>query len=257
MIGGCRKDKAELIVLNNYIDVVFRPWYHFFDYDNHLYLNWRELKSCVLRNDFLRTANINAVDAVINGLRSGYCIDAWADEYYIPGKGGYNRRHLTHNLLIYGYDATNRCAWFKLYIQRKYESIQVKPADLIKSCESEYFISLSLQLIKHDPASQVTYNISILKENLQRYLSSGYEYANNTKNTEYNVQQYCNYNACIEFPKYIEKENKIYNVCFYGYLKHKKCMAWRTSYIAHREEFGDDRFSAYEQYARQKTEPSD
>lgn len=145
-----------------------------------------------------------------------------------------------------------RCAWFKLYIQRKYESIQVKPADLIKSCDREYFISL--QLIKHDPASQVTYNISILKENLQRYLSSGYEYANNTKNTEYNVQQYCNYNACIEFPKYIEKENKIYNVCFYGYLKHKKCMAWRASYIAHREEFGDDRFSAYEQYARQKTE---
>lgn len=108
MIGGCRKDKAEFIVLNNYIDVVFRPWYYFFDYDNHLYLNWRELKSCVLKNDFLRTANINAVDAVINGLRSGYCIDAWADEYYILGKGGYNRRHLTHNLLIYSYDATNK-----------------------------------------------------------------------------------------------------------------------------------------------------
>lgn len=257
VIGGRRKDKAELIVLNNYIDVVFRPWYHFFDYDNHLYLSWRELKSCVLEKDFLRMSNINAADAVINGLRSGYCIDAWADEYYIPGKAGYNRQHLAHNLLIYGYDAISKVFLVQTYTDRGYyESIQVAPADLIKACNSEYF--LSLQLIKHNTSSQVTYDISILKEKLQRYVSSGYEYANNTKNTWYDVHQLCNFSACLEFPKYIEataeKENRIYHVCFYGYLEHKKCMAWRALYIANREELGDDRFSMYEKYASQKSD---
>ena len=33
VIGATSKDKAEVIVLDNYIDVVFGPWYHFFDYE--------------------------------------------------------------------------------------------------------------------------------------------------------------------------------------------------------------------------------
>ncbi len=51
IIGASRKDRADLIVLNNFIEVVFHPWHHFFDYDNHMYLNWPELSCCSLNKD--------------------------------------------------------------------------------------------------------------------------------------------------------------------------------------------------------------
>ena len=61
-----------MIVLNNYIDVVFRPWYHFFDYDNHLYLSWPELICNRIMGDFFRELNINIADCVVSGLKAGY-----------------------------------------------------------------------------------------------------------------------------------------------------------------------------------------
>mgnify|MGYP001278528829 CR=1 FL=1 len=49
---------------------------------------------------------INVVDCVLNGLNMGYYSDLWLDTYYIPGKPDYGSLHLSHGLLVYGYDKT-------------------------------------------------------------------------------------------------------------------------------------------------------
>ena len=238
VIGGVRRDKADQIVLNNFIDVVFRPWYHFFDYDNHLYLNWPELSCCRLDKDMIQTSNINAADFILDGLHNGFCADLWTDQYYIPAKPGYMCQHLSHNVMIYGY--TNENDTFKAISYTNsghFEPFDLKPDDLLRSCHSEYFNSI--QLIKNNPDCQVTYDTSIIKQKLERYITSGYEYANNSKNTQYDPHQYVNYAACVKFPEYFrethKKENRLYPVCIFGFAEHKRCMGWRLHYIADHE----------------------
>ncbi len=243
--------------MQSYIEVVFRPWYHFFDYDNHMYLNWPELSCCRLTKDYIRTAKANVADIVLYGLEAGYYTDVWADQYYIPDKPGYKRQHLSHNILIYGYNSEINVFQAMTYTKSEhYQPFELKPDDLLRACSSEYFNSV--QLIKNNPDCQVTYDIRGLIEKLKRYISSGYELANNTKCSRYDPNQFVNFDACAHFPKYVadiaEKEHKIYIVCFYGYTEHKRCMGWRLEYIAKREGFEDGFFSEYREYAEKTSD---
>ena len=252
IIGAARKDREDLIVLNNYIEVVSRPWYHFFDYDNHMYLNWPELSCCRLTKEFIKFSKASVPDIIIWGLNTGFYADVWADEFYIPLKPGYRNRHLAHNVLIYGYDQSGNVFKALSYIQGEhYAQFDLKPEDLIRSCLSEYFCSV--QLIKNNPECQVSYDIRILSQKLKRYVNSTYEYANNTKCVQYDQHQLVNYEACERFPQYIadvsESENKIYIVCFYSYVEHKRCMGWRLDYIAKKEGVETGFFSEYKEHS--------
>lgn len=256
VIGAKRRDKADLIVLNNFIEVVFRPWYHYFDYDNHMYLNWPELKCCRMEKDILDQSNICIADLIISGLESGYYEDVWADQYYIPGKGGYKWRHLAHNLLIYGYDSDKDVFSVLTYTSNEhYEDLLIETNDLIRACKSEYF--MSIQFIKNNTECQVEYNICLLLDKLKRYISSGYEYSDNSKNSHYDYHQLCNYNACKSFSGYIKntavKENWIYSVCLFGYLEHKKIMGWRIDYISKREYLSNPLYLEYKEYSSKVT----
>lgn len=257
VISAVRKDREALVVLNNYIEVVSRPWYHFFDYDNHLYLNWPELTCCRLTKELLNITNANVADVVLRGLCVGYYSDVWTDEYYIPHKSGFGKRHLTHNILIYGYDGiTNEFLCLAYIDSGHYESFSLKPNDLIRSSLSEYFCSI--QLIKNNPDCQVAYDINMLSKKLKRYINSEYEFANNTKCSQYDPNQLVNFDACRNFSRYVadiaEKENRIYLVCFYTYTEHKKCMGWRLHYIAQKEYFDTNYFAAYREYAEKTSQ---
>ena len=252
VIGATRKDKAELIVLNNYIDVVFRPWYHFFDYDNHLYLSWSELICNRITGDYFRELKINISDCVVSGLKTGYYSDLWLDAFYIPGKGMYQRTHLAHNVLIYGYSKDNNVFLALSYTDSgHYDRLMIKPENLIRACSNDFFISI--QLIKNNPEATVDYNDALITDKLKRYIESRYELANNTKDSRFDNNQLCNYNACLAFPNYIKstakKEGRIYKVALYGFLEHKKLMGWRLEYIAKMRGWDLAEYSSYKSYA--------
>lgn len=257
VVGASRADKSDLIVLNNFIETIFHPWYHFFDYDNHQYLCWPELTCCRLEKDFIRNMSINVADLTINALETGYYVDAWIDEYYIPGKNNFNLMHSAHNILIYGYNHEHNAFQTLTYTKAGYyEELEVTASDFIKSSLSGFFVCL--QFLKNNPNYQLTYDIHLIKKRLNAYVESEYEYSNNTKYTKYDSNQLCNYNACLEFGRYIkttaEKEGLIYLVCFCGYLEHKKCMGWRLNYLAEKEGLDKKRYSTYLQYSKNTTE---
>ena len=257
VIGADRRDKAEMIVINNYIEVVFRPWYHFFDYDNHLYLAWPELICNRIMDDLFREMSGCIADYVVNGLKCGYYSDLWLDEYYIPGKGGYHYHHLSHNVLIYGYEKEqNRFLAISYTDSGHFSKFTVLPEDLIRACSNNYF--LSVQMIKNNPEAQVGYNDALITEKLRRYLESGYELANDTKDSHYDSNQLCNYNACLAYPDYLKKtadnEHRIYLVALYGYLEHKRLMGIRLELIAQNRGWDTAEFTNYKVYSEQTTE---
>ena len=249
VIGAHRKDKADMIVLNDYIDVVFRPWYHYFDFDNHLYTSWPELESCRLDRCFINSSGLSITNIVLHSLCAGYYADLWLDEYYIPGKSGYNKKHLSHAVMIYGFDKTKNVFLGISYDDKgHYRVFEIIPDDICKACSTEYF--MSLQLIKSNLKQPANYNEEIILSKLLRYITSEYAF-DNTKYNKYDEHQYVNYAASLKYLEYleetIEKEKSIYIVALYNFLEHKKCMSWRLNYIVSRRNINTNIFSRYEQ----------
>lgn len=238
VVSATRKDKAELFVLYEYIDVVFRPWYHLFDYDNNSYDSWDIIDCCRLTRDFVINNGINVVECIINGLKTGYYCDMWLDTYYIPGKPGYNKYHLSHCLLAYSYDKDRNVINTLTYTQGgKYEKLDVVTEDIIKACTNSYFKCLNF--IKLNKDSQLIYKKDELIRRLKNYITSKYTFSVNSKYNKFDNNQLCNKMACDEFPKYMletaRQEQRIYIVALYGFLEHKKCMGWRLKWILEHE----------------------
>lgn len=255
VLAADRKEKAELVVLNSYIDVVFRPWYHWFDYDNHLYDAWNCITCCRINREMAIATKINMVDVVLQGLNAGYYSDLWLDTYYIPGKPGYGTKHLSHWLLIYGYvQETHSFCALSYTNNGHYDHLDVQANDLLKACSNDYF--LWLNLLKVNKSERVIYNKNFLVRKLREYIQSEYNAMDYTKYNTYDNNQLCNWEACKAFPNYLlstgEKEKKIYIVTLYSFLEHKKCMGWRLAYIASRENIRDKAFQAFAKYTEQQ-----
>lgn len=252
VLGAERKDVAELCVLNEYIDIVFRPWYHWYDYDNQLYDSWDSLICNTLYRDFIEAAKLDVVESIIGGLNTGYYADVWLDSYYVPGKSAYNNMHLAHNILVYGYDKdSNMFDALSYTINGKYEHLCVAPESIVKGCSNEYF--LRIIFLKRNKETSIVYNRDHILKKLRHYIYSEYDCCSYSKYTSYDNNQLVNYEASLSFPDYLlntaERENRIYLVALFGFLEHKKCMAWRLCYIAKRERLPVIFFENYENYA--------
>ena len=97
------KERAERYVLNEYIEVIYKPWDNWYDYHNFLYDSWDCLEYKRMTLDLLAENGINIVEYIIHALKLGYYCDVWLDTYYIPGKPEYKQRHMTHGILIFSY----------------------------------------------------------------------------------------------------------------------------------------------------------
>lgn len=255
VLAADRKSKAELVVLNSYIDVVFRPWYHWFDYDNHLYDAWNCITCCRLNREMIVAAKINVADYVLQGLHEGYYSDLWLDTYYIPGKPAYGKRHLSHWVLIYGYESETHCFCALSYTNTgHYERLDVYADDLLKACSTDHFTWIDL--LKVNKIEPIVYKKNLIAGKLRGYVQSEYNTMDYTKYNCYDNNQLFNWNACKAFPDYLlstgEREKKIYTVALYGFLEHKKCMGWRLDYIASREKVQDQELQAFAAYAERQ-----
>lgn len=248
VIAATRKDKAELFVLYEYINVIFRPWYHWFDYDNSLYDSWEIISCSKIPREIFATNNLSILDCIANGISAGYYCDLWLDVYYIPGKAGYNETHFTHNVLVYGYDKSANTFKTLTYFEGKYEDLDIEPQNILKACSNDYF--WGAYFFKVNREASMVYLKEELIERLKRYVESQYDFSLNAKYNKFDPNQLCNRLACESFPDYVEEtalsKGYIYPVALYGFLEHKRCMGWRLKYILKKEGKEDELINEYE-----------
>ncbi|PYG87831.1 amino acid adenylation domain-containing protein [Ruminiclostridium sufflavum DSM 19573] len=97
----------------------YLPWYYssfiqifsFIDREGKLFVDYMEPCSCY--NEILHLVNIafhllngkeKIIDFIIEKISLGYCLMMFVDEYYLPDKWAYKKKHFIHPSLIYGYD---------------------------------------------------------------------------------------------------------------------------------------------------------
>ncbi len=61
----------------------------------------------ILDLEFIYKTNINIIDFIKNSLNLGYYVMTYTDEFFIPYRVSYTKKHFRHEIMIYGYDLNN------------------------------------------------------------------------------------------------------------------------------------------------------
>ena len=237
VLQSVSKERAERLVLNEYIDVVYKPWDDWYDYHNYLYSSWECLDYRRMTSDLLRKNGINVIEYIIHALSLGYYADAWLDAYYIPGKPGYARRHMTHGILIFAYAADSREFRALSYNSAgHYDELRIPVKSVFMGCSNAYFHYINP--IKNNPGIIVEYNARELCGRLRDYLNSVCHDDNKRYNKK-SSQQYYNYEATQKFIDFFsEKTSKngyVHLTSLYSFAEQKRIMMWRVKFIAEKE----------------------
>ncbi len=237
VLQAANKERAERIVLSEYIDVIYRPWDNWYDYHNHLYNSWDCLEYRRMTPDLIDENGINVIEYIVHALKLGYYCDIWLDTYYIPGKPGYGQKHMTHGILIFSYFADSREFGALSYNSvGNYGVLHVPIKSVFMGCCNSYFHYINL--IKNNPRAIVEYNVRELYEKLNDYLNS----VCHDDNKRYNkkcTQQYYNYEATLKFIEcFCEKTSKdrhVHMTSLYSFAEQKRVMMWRIKSITDKE----------------------
>lgn len=233
VVQADKKEKAERIILSDYIEIVYKPWYNWFDYHNYLYEYWDCIDYQKLSKEILNANNINIIDYIINGLKIGYYSDIWLDTFYIPGKSGYGERHMSHGILIYGYNSDTSSFNALSYTYRgQYQEMIIPIRSVALACTNKYFMYINL--IRKRKGSVVEYDVHKIRDGLYNYINS-ICYDDNTRYSKKSLQQYYGYEACVQFMENTKNQAAIdkfiHTTAMYGYSEHKRLMMWRLRYI--------------------------
>ena len=237
IIGANRKEKADLFVINNYIETLLTPQYNLFDYNNFSYIKWDALEVCRITRDIINENKIDVIRYIINALKRGFYSDIWLDTYYIPEKPGYRISHQTHGMLIFEYNSDDFTFSALTYTNHEqYEEIKVRAEDILCGCSNRYFGYINL--LKRNPMERIVYDIKFIYKKLTGYINSDSPDEWNAKSHQKASEQYYNYDASLHMGEYIKNKVKsgwIHTVCLYGFCEHKRCMMWRIRYVCEKE----------------------
>lgn len=232
-----RKDKAERLLMDEFIDVVYKPLYNTYDFHNEHYERWECFDCRKITPEIIQANNINIIEYIINGLKCGYYSDIWLDTYYIPHKPSYKKLHTTHGLLIYAFDADSKTFKAMSYDNAEhYVSIDVPMKCVYRGCTNRYFIHLSL--IRCSDTPMPAYDRARMKRKLQNYLDSVCFDDGQVRFNKYCPIQVCNYEANLRFEVEFKSrgvDQKIHMTSLYGFAEYKLVMLWRINKVCELE----------------------
>ena len=224
----------ENYVLSDYIQFIGIPLYDIWDFANSHYMKWSCLIYSRIYPDVLKSNGVNILSYIFNGLKDGYCTDIWFDAYYIPGKHAYQKQHLTHGVLVYGYNVERRVFLTMAYTENGfYEPLNVEPLHIVQACSNKYFEYACL--IKRNMHQRPRYELATIKQKLVHYLhSNSFDLDNHSYYYGYPKPVF-GLNACTALVDKIAEQpddGYIGLRSVYCFCEHKKCMAWRIKTIA-------------------------
>lgn len=216
------------------------------------------LKVQILERDLIFKSPTDILSFIIACLDKGYYIQPTVDEYFLPDSAAYQKRHLVHETLIYGYDKQtfvgigyNKNGDYALYHIMFSELEQaIVHADLTGHYDPD-----GLRLFKYDPQARYDFDIHLVREQITDFLHS--------RNTSYPFRMVANpADGAYGLATYPFLKNYIASFLYsplsfdirpaHILWEHKKCMVNRLKYMEGQSYLkSEDGFSMqYEELAR-------
>lgn len=218
-------------IINNFIQLVYDPNNSCaFDYHEFSYEKWPCLKTVTMDATFLK--DVEPVSYILGQLaQDRYCL-AWVDCFYIAGAQGFNERHATEGILIYGFDSDQSLFHILTYdTHRRYTSLSISfcnVADSILSDEFQY-----LQFVNVISTASVDYHFESIRDKLLCYLSGqNYDLDDLKYHRRDEIRAYGT-DACRCLGDYIINcEDDCFDLRYpYLFVEHKEVMIFRINMI--------------------------
>lgn len=217
---------------------------------------WIRFKS--IPYDFFKLIKTDIVDFIKTCINKNFYFFFEIDMYYIPAYTmNFNKKHLLHQLLIYGYDDDKKIFYMGDNTVGKYNLDQVTYEEIIKSTnavmkmyedtnedaffrkyldESTYMMSICKNVERSGRGpyfEKDVFEINIKKiiNDLKEYLlfdnyAEGYKYSN------YYVYGIDCYNELVKFARNAMETNQgVDHRAYYSFIEHKKLMLLRMEFI--------------------------
>lgn len=206
------------------------------------------VKTQFIFKDIMSYWRCNVSDFFKNIINEGYYICTFVDEYYIPSKILFQKKHNSHRIFIYGFDDEleifNICGWdinqvFNINEIVKYKDLSAAfgsdhNTDILLSRRGTLCFKLDNNYFKsHQYNFDIKYVYRILNEYLLSYNTSENfcMYYNRLDPAKYSLGM----NVYNDFNNYLKKladnQAKASRIAAHAIWEHKKCMLMRISYL--------------------------
>jgi hypothetical protein len=158
----CSKDFTQLDCPLNF--------YFYQDYNHY------PLLECNRFNRELLGEKWNFYQAIQHAIDKGYYIVCFVDEFYIPGSRFFSKAHVSHDLMIYGYDTEHHTLHIAGFLDHKYSTSTIAFEDFHEAFLHADWNDLEyvkyFYLIKRNEDVSYAFNIELTIHSLEDYLSA-------------------------------------------------------------------------------------
>ncbi|WP_127530189.1 hypothetical protein [Paenibacillus kobensis] len=207
-------------------------FYRYLDWNNYQLLDHQYFDREVMPVD-------DIVEYVIHCIDLDYCFYSFVDEFYVPGRTPYQKVHFDHELMISGYDKTNRTFRASSFINGQYSDFSISFQDFKDAYQNnslKYDYMKLIRVLKPNYSSTYEFDPSFVNEVLNDYLharNSIDRYANfdlfHYKNMTFGIDVYRELQLYMNNCMIEGKTCDIYP--FHILWEHKKVMAGRFRYM--------------------------
>lgn len=233
---------------SNYIQLRFNKvihsysedYFNFYDYDFTVH-RWPWLEEQKIGRDILSLFDTDIVSFIEECIKKEYYVYTYADEYFIPKRLSYLKKHNTHDLLLYGYDEIEETLNVLGFDEiSKLRETKVNFSDFrsaftqarIKDDWEKY-----LFLFRFKKDARYNFDIHLVVDLLEDYLhgrdtSRRNAMFRNPMNAVFGMNIYREFKAHVL--ALCSGKRELFDIRPYHVLwEHKKCMVLRIEYLIH------------------------
>lgn len=190
----------------------------------------------IMNVNFLKSLNMGIIDFIVQSIDNGFYMSVFLDRYYLPGIRNYQKSHMTHEAMVFGYDLEKEQIYLIEYQETYLKEFIVTFAEFIDAYDnSDLSRYEDIHLMKFDTQRHYEFDLVNISEQLQDYLSS-----QNTSE-RYRINSNPVYSPLVSFG--LDIYNDLRFLLEYNHLKydirvfnsiweHKKVMKDRVQYMA-------------------------
>jgi hypothetical protein len=229
---------------SNYIQIVFknddlRGYNIRFYKTDHRGVMWDTLNPWINYNilsmQFLKSLGMGIVDFIAQSIDNGFYLTVYLDRFYVPGIRNYQKQHMSHEAMVFGYDMENDKIHIIEYTDTYMSKFAITTAEFVEAYEhSDRDRYEDIHLMKFDDKRHYEFDLVNISEQLQDYLA-----ARNTSE-RYRINSNPVLSPFVTFGTGVYglmRDLLGYNALKYdirvfnSFWEHKKVMAERVKYI--------------------------
>ncbi len=238
---------------SNYIQLVWRS-----DFTSHLtfFPNWFSMNPWldvqVFKKDTMKINNINIHHLITNCINSKIYFYSSFDEFYVPHKHAYGKKHFQHDFMIYGYDSIQKEYMLLGYTDKHtFETTRISFAQIEEAFFSNAFGTENVHLIGKKDNYKYDFDLQLVYEMLEDYI--------NSRNSSERCRMYGEiltnrvfgfdvYKCMREYFNLLLNDTADFDIRPLHILyEHKKCMILRLKYM-YENNFIEDCSHLYDNY---------